>query len=79
MDKALGSPPVIDLQAPSALSEFIGRLERSPRSDHNLIAAIVTIERESAERFLSILGPPPASEERLQAAFKVMGRALRHG
>jgi hypothetical protein len=32
-----------------------------------------------AERFLFILGPPPASEERLQAALKVMGRGLRHG
>jgi hypothetical protein len=32
-----------------------------------------------AERFLSLLGLPPASEERLQAALKVMGRGLRHG
>jgi hypothetical protein len=34
---------------------------------------------EEAGRFLSILGPPPASEERLRAALKVMGRGLHHG
>jgi hypothetical protein len=32
-----------------------------------------------ARRFLSILGSPPASQERLRAALKVMGRALHHG
>jgi hypothetical protein len=32
-----------------------------------------------ARRFLAILGPPPASEERLQAALKVMGGGLHHG
>lgn len=32
-----------------------------------------------AEPFLSILGPPPASEERQRAALKFMGRGLRHG
>jgi hypothetical protein len=31
-----------------------------------------------AERFLSILGPPPATEERLQAALKLMGKGVRH-
>lgn len=31
-----------------------------------------------AEYFLTILGPPPASEERLQAALRVMAKGLRH-
>ena len=53
MDKALDSSSIIDLQAPTALSsEFIGRLEHSPRGDHRVIAPILTIEQENAQ-------PPP--------------------
>jgi hypothetical protein len=34
---------------------------------------------EEAQQFLSLLGPPPATEERLQTALKAMGRGLRDG
>src|ERR1700722_11135704 len=32
-----------------------------------------------AEQFLEILGPPPATEARLQTALKIMGKGARHG
>lgn len=34
---------------------------------------------EESRRFLSLLGPPPASEDRLQAALNAMGKgSIRH-
>jgi hypothetical protein len=32
-----------------------------------------------AERFLTLLGPPPATEDRLRAALRIMGKGLRDG
>lgn len=33
---------------------------------------------EEARRFLVLLGPPPASEARLQAALKAVGKCVRY-
>ena len=32
-----------------------------------------------AERFLTLLGPPPATEDRLRAALRIVGKGLRDG